>query len=211
MVAPAAPALATITKDKEYHLALTNSDFAIPDSGLLVLLLKYLKKIRINKLSGLTFMQNFLKEEAIKTKKCLFLIDPNEKEMLSNHMFLRSKGVLLDPTDHYIAPIYTSEKVKDRELLQSLEKKRPKYILINLAGGVQEKLGLYLKNNLPYKPGIICTGAAIAFLTGKQPSIPPLFDSLHLGWLLRCLKNPRKFIPRYLKGLQLIPLILKEI
>ena len=37
------------------------------------------------------------------------------------------------------------------------------YILINLGSGIQEPLGLYLNENLNFKPGIICTGAAIAF------------------------------------------------
>jgi UDP-N-acetyl-D-mannosaminuronic acid transferase (WecB/TagA/CpsF family) len=47
------------------------------------------------------------------------------------------------------------------------------------------------------RPAILCLGAAIAFLTGGQASIPPWADKLILGWLLRLLSNPRKFWRRY--------------
>ncbi|MBW1700409.1 MAG: WecB/TagA/CpsF family glycosyltransferase [Deltaproteobacteria bacterium] len=71
--------------------------------------------------------------------------------------------------------------------MEILEKRKPKYVLINIGGGTQEKLGLFLKKNLSYKPGIICNGAAIAFLTEKQVSIPTFFDAFYMGWLLKCL------------------------
>ena len=49
MVVPSGPGLATIGKDQRYTKAVQNCDFAIPDSGYMVLLLRWLKgkKIRI--------------------------------------------------------------------------------------------------------------------------------------------------------------------
>jgi len=211
MVVPAAPALANIHRDSSYYEALLNSDFGLPDSGLMVLLMKYLKGIPVKKLSGLNFLRHFLSEAILKEEQCLFLVDPDVHQMRLNHRFLLSLDIKITLSDHYVAPIYKRKIVEDIHLLSILEKKKPRYILINLGGGVQEKLGLYLKKNLSYRPGIICTGAAIAFLTGNQVAIPPLFDALHLGWLLRCLHDPKRFIPRYIKGLALIPLILKEV
>ena len=38
-----------------------------------------------------------------------------------------------------------------------------KFIIINLGGGVQEKLRLYIKNHIKKNTTIICTGFAIAF------------------------------------------------
>jgi N-acetylglucosaminyldiphosphoundecaprenol N-acetyl-beta-D-mannosaminyltransferase len=211
MVVPSAPVLERTRQDPLLHAVLKSSDFALPDSGLMVTVLKYMKGIRLDKLSGLTFLRLFMEEEILKQERSLFLVDPDEEEMRINHRLLRSQGIKIEYSDHYVAPIYSAGQVEDGYLLQTLGKKRPKYVLINLGGGIQERLGLYLKEKLSYNPGIICTGAAIAFLTGKQASIPPIFDTLHLGWLLRCLHDPKRFIPRYLKGLRLIPLILKEV
>ena len=81
--------------------------------------------------------------------------------------------------------------------------------MINLGSGVQEPLGYYLKQNLNYNPGIICTGAAISFFTKSQANISPFIDKLGLGWLWRCISNPIVFIPRYLSAFRLFFLILK--
>jgi UDP-N-acetyl-D-mannosaminuronic acid transferase (WecB/TagA/CpsF family) len=211
MVVPSGPGLATIHRDKPYYNAIVKSDFALPDSGLLILLLKYTKGIRLPKLSGLTFLRHFLGEEVLRSRRCLFLVDPDETEMMLNHALLCSRGIRIEHADHYVAPIYGPGRVKDPLLLQILENRHPEYILINLGGGIQEKLGLYLKTNLSYRPGIICTGAAIAFLTRRQAAIPALFDALYLGWFLRCVHSPGSFIPRYFKALSLIPLVLREV
>jgi UDP-N-acetyl-D-mannosaminuronic acid transferase (WecB/TagA/CpsF family) len=210
MVVPAAPALATIKEDQLYYNALLNSDFAIPDSGLMVLVLKIFKFIRIKKLSGLAFLDKFLNENILKENHCLFLVDPNEKEATINQKYLKSLRILIKDDDHYIAPFYNKDNIVDYVLLKLIEEKKPKYILINLGGGVQERLGSFLKNNLSYQPGILCTGAAIAFFTGQQVFIPRWVDKLFLGWLWRCFSNPHVFIPRYLKGFKFILMLLNE-
>jgi N-acetylglucosaminyldiphosphoundecaprenol N-acetyl-beta-D-mannosaminyltransferase len=82
-------------------------------------------------------------------------------------------------------------------------------VILSLGGGVQERLGHYLRQNLSYRPAILCTGAAIAFLSKQQANIPPWADRLMLGWLMRVIYAPRKFLPRYRKALQLAPLLWK--
>ena len=105
--------------------------------------------------------------------------------------------------------MYDKSNIIDPELLAFIEKKKPAYVLINLGGGTQEKLGAYLKKHLSYKPAIICTGAAIAFLTGRQASIPEWADRLFLGWLFRCIEKPKLYIPRYFKAFKLLGLMIQ--
>ena len=101
---------------------------------------------------------------------------------------------------HFIKKSY----IVDNSLLKILKKEKPKTILINLGGGIQEILGSYIKDNLNYKPLIICSGAAISYFTKQQAPINNLFDTLYLGWLIRCIFNPRIFIPRYLSAFKLV-------
>ena len=211
MVVPSGPGLATIGKDLRYTEAVQYADFAIPDSGYMVLLLKVLKGINIRKLSGYKFLKQFLHQEYLKGNK-LFLVDPTEKESRLNNKYLNSIGVPIDYSCQYVAPIYENGEISDKILLDKLDGliQKPKYIMINLGSGVQEPLGYYLKQNLNFKPGIICTGAAIAFITGTQVNMSPIIDKFHLGWLWRCIYNPRVFIPRYFMAFRLFRLILKE-
>jgi N-acetylglucosaminyldiphosphoundecaprenol N-acetyl-beta-D-mannosaminyltransferase len=211
MVVPAAPALGTINIDRPYHQALINSHFAIFDSGFLCISLLLLKGIKVKKISGLAFIREFLKEVKIFPNNSIFLIDPSAEDGKANKELLKTFGYQLNSTHQYVAPIYNREIIEDSELLTHLHNLKPAYIILNLGGGVQEKLAAYLQQNLiDFNPSIICTGAAIAFLTGRQASIPRIIDRLYLGWLARCISNYKIFLPRYMQGFKIAPMVLKE-
>ena len=91
MIVPSGPGLATIGKDVIYTKAVQNSDFAIPDSSYMILLLRLLKGIKIKKLSGHKFLIKFFKEDF--KKNDLFLVDPNEKECQTNNLYLNTLGI----------------------------------------------------------------------------------------------------------------------
>jgi UDP-N-acetyl-D-mannosaminuronic acid transferase (WecB/TagA/CpsF family) len=76
-----------------------------------------------------------------------------------------------------------------------------------IGGGTQERLGAFLCRNLDYHPAIHCTGAAIGFLSGDQARIPMWADRFRLGWLCRCLHDPRRFVPRYWEARKLVRLM----
>jgi len=200
LVLPAAPALANIYSDKSYHKALKHADIALFDSGFFCLLLRIFKGIKIKKYSGLKFLTQFLKSLKNRSDKIL-MINPSYNEQLLNKKYLKLKKI--NNSNHYVAPFYNKNIINDLKLLKMIKKDKPRYIVINLGGGVQELLGSYLKYNLDYKPSIVCSGAAIAFLTGQQAKIPSIFDKLYLGWLIRIMFNPFIFIPRYIKAFKL--------
>jgi UDP-N-acetyl-D-mannosaminuronic acid transferase (WecB/TagA/CpsF family) len=99
--------------------------------------------------------------------------------------------------------------MEDPALLAILRARRPRHILVTIGGGKQERLGLYLKRNLEYRPSIHCTGAAIGFLSGDQVRIPVWADKLFMGWLFRCVSEPKQYISRYWGARKLLPLMLK--
>jgi N-acetylglucosaminyldiphosphoundecaprenol N-acetyl-beta-D-mannosaminyltransferase len=209
LVVPAAPALINIKKDPDYYKSLLSADVVIPDSGYMVLLWNMVHRKKLKRISGLEFLVNFLKDPEVKASSGLLLVDPKPVEAQHNLRYLRESGFNVADDISYMAPMYDKKNVEDSELLKLAETKKPKYIIINLGGGTQEKLGAYLKANLSYKPAIICTGAAIAFLTGQQANIPNWGDKLYLGWLFRCLQNPKLYVPRYFKAFQLATYIIR--
>ena len=206
MVVPSGPGLATIDKDLKYYESLKGADFAIPDSSFMVILARLFFRKRIKKLSGPKFLRLFLKEDILKEKNVLFSIDPSNVESIINNRYLNKIGVNITFEHHYVAPLYNKENITDKTLLEFLEglELKPKFILLNLGGGVQERLGFYIKNNLSYKVGIICTGAAIAFETLEQARIPRWIDDMYLGWFARILQDPTSFSLRYLKAFRLV-------
>ena len=207
LVAPSGPGLASIKNDIKYYHSLKNANIVLFDSGYLCLLLKIIKNINVKKFSGPLFLKKFL-SSLKNNKEKIFLIDPSESESNANKKYFKKLNI--NKIYQYVSPIYKKDKIFDIKLLNRIKKIRPKYIIINLGGNVQEVLGYYLKKNLNYKPSIICTGAAIAFLTKKQAQIPDFLDKLHLGWMVRCIFNPLKFIPRYLTAFKLYFIFLND-
>ena len=201
LVAPAASAISNISKNKKYHESLKKSDIAILDSGFFCILLRIFKGKKVTKFSGYLFLKNLLSLSLVKKKKFL-TIDPTSQDSIINLSYLKSKK--LKNIKSYVAPMYDSKKIYDDQLLKIIKKNKPRYIIINIGGEIQELLALYIKKNINYKISIFCTGAAIAFLTKRQAPINDLVDKLYLGWLVRTLYNPRKFFVRTLKSISLI-------
>ncbi len=201
LVLPSGPGLATINNDTKYYNSLKNADIALFDSGYLCLLLRILKGIKVKKFSGFKFFQKFILSLSKTGNQKLFLIDPSDEQSKINKEFLKSKNI--NKIDQYIAPIYKKNQIYDLRLVNIINKKKPKYIIINLGGGTQEVLGYYLKKNLKYKPSIICTGAAVSYFTKQQAPLNKFFDNIFLGWFIRVLFDPIRFFPRYLSAFRL--------
>lgn len=209
VVVPAAPALVEMEADVPYRNALLNSDLAITDSGFMVLLWQLIKFEKIVRVSGLEYLKLLLAKPVLREPKSTLWIMPTPKARDKNLAWLNSRGVPASNDDCYLAPLYKYDNVVDPALVEIVKTRRPKHIVVGLGGGVQEKLGSYLKQNLDYKPGIHCIGAAIGFLSGDQVNIPDWADHLFLGWFFRCMSEPAKFLPRYWKARRLLPILLK--
>lgn len=214
MVVPSGPGLACdLVESEAYREAVTTAEMAVPDSGAMVLFMKLFHRTAVKRVSGLHFLQALLKENTLRPAGSNFWVHPNQAQMERNCDWLKKQGIASHEKDHYVAPMYSRELIQDDLLIEQLKVRQPKVIILCIGGGVQERLGLSLRRHyqemgLPC-PAIICTGAAIGFLSGNQINIPTWADRLYLGWLLRCIYRPGIYIPRYFKALPLAYLILK--
>tara|TARA_B100001063_G_scaffold212851_1_gene212108 strand:+ start:838 stop:1569 length:732 start_codon:yes stop_codon:yes gene_type:complete len=204
-VFPAGPALATIQKSKKYYHSIQRADLAFFDSGFFVLLLKIFKNIDVIKFSGFKFLSLFFEFLKKNKKKKIFCIDPNLNFSKSNKRYIKEIGI--KKIYNYVAPIYNQNNLSDKKLVKLIENFKPDYIVVNIGGGIQEILGLYLKKKLKLKTTILCTGAAISFFTKDQAPINHLVDKYYLGWLVRLIFNPFIFFKKYIIGLKLIPMV----
>ena len=209
VVVPSAPVLVTAAEDPATQAALLGSDLAITDSGLMILLWLALKRERIPRVSGLAYLKLLLREPSVRTPGATLWVMPGEESARKNSEWLRANGCAVEREDCYVAPAYGAGALSDPALLAEVQRRRPAHIIMAIGGGVQERLGHYLRQNAGYRPAIHCTGAAIGFLTGEQVNIPVWADRFFLGWLFRCVRSPSRFIPRYVKAIKLIFLMLR--
>jgi UDP-N-acetyl-D-mannosaminuronic acid transferase (WecB/TagA/CpsF family) len=196
VVVPAAPALMELRRDPEYRRALLAADLAITDSGFLVLLWNLMMRDRIHRVSGLEYLKLLLHRPEFREPGTSLWVMPSPTARERNLDWLKTQGYPVTAGDCYIAPHY-GKIVTDASLIQMINERKPRHVIIGLGGGVQEKLGLCLKQQCLAKPAIHCIGAAIGFLSGDQVHIPHWADQWILGWLFRCAANPGRFVPRY--------------
>lgn len=203
LVAPAASALANISDDKIYYKSLIASNIAILDSGFFCILLRFLSFKKVKKLSGYLFLRNFL--ENYNNDDRILLINPSIQSDELNSKLIKS--LKIDNFKSYIAPLYHLD-FADLNLLNLINEFKPRYIMINIGGGKQEPLGIYIRENIDFKSSILCTGAAIAFMTGEQAPITKIIDKFYLGWLYRIIWNPVTNFQRFLKSFKIIKFFL---
>ncbi|MDR1789458.1 MAG: WecB/TagA/CpsF family glycosyltransferase [Opitutaceae bacterium] len=210
MVVPSGPGLATdLVRSAEYREALMTADLVLTDSGFMVLLWRLFTRDKLPRNSGLAFIRALLRRDDLKAPGAIFWVMPSPSEALRNKNWLNANGFSVTDADIYVAPHYGKGGIRDEALLERLNARAPRVVLLAVGGGVQERLGNYLRNNLAGRPAILCLGAAIAFVTGGQAAIPVWADRLCLGWLLRILRNPRRYWRRYRDAFRLAPLLWK--
>ena len=232
LVVPAAPALVKICDDAEYRRALLSSDVAIADSGAMVLFWKIFTGRKVERVSGLKYLKQLVEHLRSHQNERVLWIVPSETAHKKTLAWLESME-LAATSDFYIAPRYAelvrddlllakidnsgsrgpnftaggreafANRPREADDSVLVKTEAPTHVIIGIGGGVQEKLGLFLKENLRARPAIHCIGAALAFLTGDQPPIPMWADRFYLGWLLRLLRQPLVFGPRYLSAFRL--------
>ena len=226
VVAPAAPSFVALQDDPDYRRAIADADLAIADSGWAVLFWRLLRREKISRISGLALFKALLDTADAHLPNNLFWILPTERAKKKTLEFGRATGYPITADNCYVAPRYfvgqalppaepintgkqeclpynrdlssaSQPVVEDPALIAILESRKPKHIIIGIGGGMQDKLGSYLKRKLSYHPAIYCIGAAPGFVTGDQVVIPMWADRFFVGWIFRLIAQPRTLLPRF--------------
>jgi exopolysaccharide biosynthesis WecB/TagA/CpsF family protein len=208
LVAPSGTCFARLREDEPYRRALLAADVAIADSGLMVVMWRSLQRENINRISGLKYLKHLLGKLKGEGISDVFWVLPTERAQQKLRDWSRGAAFSIKSDKCYVAPRYGLE-FEDRILLARVEQNHPTHVVIAIGSGAQEKLGYFLRENLSYRPAIHCIGGALGFITGDQIAIPDWADRLYLGWLLRLITQPSRFIPRLIHGFEVPWLIWK--
>jgi N-acetylglucosaminyldiphosphoundecaprenol N-acetyl-beta-D-mannosaminyltransferase len=239
LVAPAAPSFIALQDDPNYGRAIADADLAIADSGWAVLFWRLLRHEKLTRVSGHALFKALLETADARTPRNLFFILPSEKAKSKTLEFARTSAYPITASDCYVAPYYglrgqpsliragapplpeeegrvrvektppTSPGIEDPKLVSIIEQRKPNHIVVGIGGGMQDKLGSYLKHQLSYRPAIYCIGAAPGFVTGDQIAIPMWADRFFVGWIFRLFAQPRTLLPRFWSARRLPGLILR--
>lgn len=221
---PSAPSFAQMAEDEFLKKAYQSSDWAVVDGGYVAIIMRFLLRTPVPRISGLQILQKLMglggKRPIPFEKRRILWVMPSQEEADRVSLLAEEVGLPEANQNYYLAPFYQAdEDYHDKGLIAFAQEVQPEWIILGIGGGRQEKLGYCLRNSLneswardeegkPRNPPVIlCTGGAIAFLSGGQASIPTWADRLYLGWMFRIIENP-KMAGRYVKAAWALPLLL---
>jgi N-acetylglucosaminyldiphosphoundecaprenol N-acetyl-beta-D-mannosaminyltransferase len=207
LTVPSAPSLAEMGRDPFLRQTYVESDWAVMDGGYVALVLRVFFGRHWPRISGLQLLEKLLGANGHARvipfeKRRVLWVMPSPEEEIRVRKMLAGFGLPEAHQHFYQAPHYrTPEDFDDEALLAQVTRCAPDWVVLGIGGGKQEKLGYQLRESLRREslpmPVILCTGGAIAFLSGGQARIPSWADRMYLGWLLRIIDDPRTFARRY--------------
>lgn len=206
VVAPAAPSFIALQDDEEYRRAIADADLAIADSGWMVVFWRLLRGEQLHRISGLIFFKRLLEQPECRQPGKVFWILPSEAAKKKTLEWSQGAEFPTTSDDCYVAPRY-GPRAEDATLLSIIRHRQPVHIIVAIGGGMQDKIGSYLKHQCGYRPAIHCIGAAPGFVTGDQIRIPMWADRFYLGWIFRVFAQPRVYFKRYWKARMVARLI----
>lgn len=153
VVVPSAPVLVGLAEDASLREAVIGADTAITDSGLMVLLWRLFKGQKLERVSGLEYLKLLLARPENKQPGALFFVMPGEAAKARNLAWLQREGFHVTAADCYVAPFYGAGPLRDEALLWQILARQPRHIILCLGGGVQERIGWFLRNETAPAPG----------------------------------------------------------
>ena len=148
VVVPSAPVLVGISEDPSLREAVLGADMAITDSGLMVLLWRLFRGVKLERVSGLEYLKLLLERPEVKAPGAIFWIMPGEEAKARNLAWLRRVGFATTEEDCYVAPFYGQGPIRDDALLAKVSARQPRHIIVCLGGGVQERVAFAVRNAL---------------------------------------------------------------
>jgi N-acetylglucosaminyldiphosphoundecaprenol N-acetyl-beta-D-mannosaminyltransferase len=184
----------TAKSDREFATALQDSDFLIPDGSGMVLAAKQVYDTSIKKIAGSDLHLFLLKELNKKNGKVFYMgasqntLDKIEVRIKKEYPNIQVKS--------YSPPFKpTFEKEENEYIVSEVNAFEPDVLFVGMTAPKQEKWLHEHKEVLNFKVAS-CIGAVFDFYAGTVERPSQIWLDLHLEWLGRLLKEPKRMWKR---------------
>ncbi|MEH6649443.1 MAG: WecB/TagA/CpsF family glycosyltransferase [Motiliproteus sp.] len=94
---------------------------------------------------------------------------------------------------------YRSSSSIDK-LVDQICNSEPDYLFLCVGSPQQELVASILKDRMSFPSKVLCVGASLDFIAGRQVRAPRFISSIGMEWAFRMLSNPRRLFSRYFKN-----------
>lgn len=184
----------TAKTDKEFKEALHASDTLLPDGSGIVLAAKHINKKKIDKVAGADLHMHLLTELNRIKGRC-FYMGASQHTLDKIHQRINQEFPNIK-LDSYSPPFKEEFSNKDNDLIISnINEFNPDVLFIGMTAPKQEKWLIKHKDALCFKVATPI-GAVFDFYAGTVERSSQFWIDLHLEWLPRLLKEPKRLWKR---------------
>ena len=180
----------TAKSDTLFDEALRESDVLIPDGSGIVLAAKQINGVAITKIAGADLHLHLLKQLNNEKKRCFYM---GSSQNTLNRLKKRLNREYPEIIAEFYSPPFkdTFSNEENQEIIDAINTFNPDVLFVGMTAPKQEKWLHQHKNELNFK---IATsiGAVFDFYAGTVQRPSQFWIDLHLEWLPRLLKEPKR-------------------
>ena len=180
----------TAKGDKDFENALHASDTLLPDGSGIVLAAKHIKKETIKKIAGTDLHLHLLNQLNNNNGKCFYMgSSQNTLDKIHEKISREYPNIIVDS---YSPPFKPEFSVEDNEtIIARVNAFNPDVLFVGMTAPKQEKWLVRNKDELHFKIAAPI-GAVFDFYAGTVERSSQFWIDLHLEWLPRLFKEPRR-------------------
>ena len=180
----------TAKEDKLFFEALHNSDLLIPDGSGIVIAAIQINKQSIKKIAG-TDLHKFLLEEMNKKSGKVFYMGASQKTLDKIHEKIKIEypNTIVESYSPPFKPEFNDEE--NQEIIDRINNFNPDVLFIGMTAPKQEKWLYTHKDKLNFTISS-SIGAVFDFYAGTVERPSQFWIDIHLEWLPRLLKEPKR-------------------
>ncbi|MDD2730487.1 WecB/TagA/CpsF family glycosyltransferase [Malikia sp.] len=180
----------TAKNDPLFEIALRDSDVLLPDGSGIVLAAKNIHRVRIQKIAGMDLHIHLLEQLNTKSGKCFYMgASQNTLDKIKERLTREYPNITAEFYSPPFKPEFNAED--NAEIVQVVNDFQPDVLFVGMTAPKQEKWLYAHKNSLDFKVAS-SIGAVFDFYAGTVQRPSQFWIDLHLEWLPRLLKEPKR-------------------
>lgn len=180
----------TAKSDKEFEESLKNSDFLIPDGSGIVLAASQINKKIIKKIAGADLHQFLLEKMNEKYGRVFYMgASQNTLDKIEEKIKVEYPNIIVSSYSPPFKPEFTDED--NATIVKRINEFNPDVLFIGMTAPKQEKCLHQHKEKLDFKVAS-SIGAVFDFYAGTVERPSQFWIDIHLEWLPRLLKEPKR-------------------
>lgn len=200
IVTPNVDHVIRFSESQEYRSYVDRADLVINDSRVLSLIASFLFRLRLNCYPGSDLTADLLKTASQDKTFTIVGATPEDIQVVKSLFNLEIKHI--EPSMGF-----ADDPEEIEQIVSLCSSFQTDYYLLCVGSPRQEMLAVLLRER-GICGTILCVGASILFLSGREKRAPKIIQALALEWFWRLINNPKRLGSRYLvRGMRIFGLV----